>query len=134
MDRNLLILIGAAGATLATSTAWMLFRKKPDARERERRRVSALRDAGRITGGEVEQVDGSVVTYRYEVASVGYVASQDLELISSIDPSKLEKLSGHISVKYERANPSNSMVHAEGWSGLGLREQKSEYSQVTAGG
>lgn len=127
MDSNLLILIGTAGVALATSAGWMLFRKGPDVRERERRRLHVLEDHGRLAGGEIEQVTGSVVTYSYEVASVGYVASQDLSLFSSPDPASLERLSGPISVKYDRAHPSNSMVHAERWSGIGLREPKREH-------
>ncbi|MCZ2155967.1 MAG: hypothetical protein LC114_19050 [Bryobacterales bacterium] len=113
-----LILIGAAGAALALSTAYLLFRRKPDDAERERRRLRTLSVAGRITGGEIGEVRDHTVYYSYEVAGVGYDAAQDLSAFPSLSAAKLALLSGPVTIRYSRTNPGNSMVFCDSWSGL----------------
>lgn len=113
-----LILIGAAGAILALSAAYFLFRRGPDDAERERRRLRALSIAGRITGGEIGEVRGHLVYYSYEVAGVGYDAAQDLSAFPSLSGSMLATLSGPVTIRYNRTNPGNSMVYCDSWSGL----------------
>lgn len=113
-----LILIGLAGALLAGTTAYFLFRRGPDAVERERRRRLALLATGRITGGEIDDVRGHVVCYSYEVGGVGYGAAQDLASFPEIGDSELATMSGSVNVRYDRSHPGNSIVHSESWSGL----------------
>lgn len=118
METPWLILIGAAGAALAGTTAYLLFRRGPDAAEIERRRLVALLATGRITAGQVDDVRGGVVYYSYEVAGVGYGAAQDLNAFPVALDAGFPALSGAVSVRFDRANPGNSMVHCESWSGL----------------
>lgn len=118
MGTSWLILLGVAGAVLAGSTAYFLFRRAPDAAELERRRLRSLVATGRITAGEIDDVRGQVVCYSYEVGGVGYAAAQDLSGFPEATGAALAAMSGSVSVRFDRANPGNSMVHGETWSGL----------------
>ena len=118
MHNTWLILIGAAGTLLACFAAYFLFRKRPDAAERERLRRLALVASGRITGGELTDARGRLLYYSYEVAGVGYDAAQDMSAFPDIAEATLVTLSGPVSIRYDRASPGNSIVHCETWSGL----------------
>jgi hypothetical protein len=120
VDKTSLILLGAAGAALAGTSAVLLFRKGPDAAEKERFRLNALQEQGRLALGHVVDVRGQTVFYGYEVSGVGYTAAQDLAQFFDADDPVLLALAGPVNIKFDRANPSNSMIHAEQWSGLGL--------------
>jgi hypothetical protein len=124
------------------------FRKPEDPEDEERRRRSQLNQVGRIVEGlvvEVVESQGPVapasspamfsrrkdaasefggnglrrlVRYSYSIAGVTYETAQDvtgleerlcLERIASGQPA---------SVKYDPANPSNSILVADDWSGL----------------
>lgn len=113
-----------AGLALGT---WVRSRRKtPDQLEQERRlRISEI---GRITDGTVTDVNeltpkpGSpemqLLIYQYDVAGVSYEASQDVtSLRHRIDLHSCR--SGLMtSIKYDPANPGNSIVIAENWNGL----------------
>jgi hypothetical protein len=125
-----------------------LFRKPEDPEDEERRRRSQLNQVGRIVEGlvvELVESQGSaapppdpamfsrrkvaapqpggnglrrLVRYSYSIAGVTYETAQDvtgleerlcLERIASGQPA---------SVKYDPANPSNSILVADDWSGL----------------
>ena len=125
-----------------------LFQKPPDPEDEERRRRSQLNQVGRIVEGlvvELVESQGSaapapdaakfprrqaaaaqpggnglrrLVRYSYSIAGVTYETAQDvtgleerlcLERIASGQPA---------SVKYDPANPSNSILVADDWSGL----------------
>ena len=73
--------------------------------------------------GNVDEVRGRLVFYSYEVSSVSYNVAQDLSYFPEPPDEQLQLLSGQITVKYDRANPPNSMVHSSAWSGLGLAVQ-----------
>jgi hypothetical protein len=120
VETSWLISIGAAGAALAGTTAYLLFRRGPDAAELERRRLRSLLATGRITAGEINDVRGGVLYYSYEVAGVGYGAAQDLSAFPVVSHPAFSALSGSVSIRFDRANPGNSMVHCESWSGLPL--------------
>ena len=120
MDKTSLILLGAAGAALAGTSAVLLFRRGPDAAEQERLRLKALHEQGRLVLGHVVDTRENTVFYSYEVSGVGYTAAQDLGQFSGLDAEELLRIAGPLNIKYDRANPSNSMVYCDQWSGLGL--------------
>lgn len=118
MDTTALVLIGAAGAALAGGSAMLLLRKQPDATARERHRLQALYEHGRLAVGVLDEVRGRLVFYSYEVAGVSYSAAQDLSIFPELSEDDLRTLSGPLNIKFERSNPPNSMVHSTHWSGL----------------
>lgn len=113
---------------------WMLRRRKtPDDRERERR--AYLNEKGRITDGTIYDVqeiseEGAAVQlliFSYDVAGVSYEASQDVTHLRQFLDLHSCRLGLPASVKYDPHNPGNSIVIAEGWSGL--RENLPVYSR-----
>ena len=117
-----------AGGALAVSGAWYLVRrgrKTPDQLERERRIwISAT---GRITDGTVTDVGemprngrgpAQLLFYKYDVGGVCYEASQDVTYLRQFLDLHSCRLGLHTSLKYDPHNPSNSIVIAEGWSGV----------------
>lgn len=116
---------GAVAATVATTLWRRRHRRTPDDHERERR--ARISTTGRITDGTVTNVheiihdDGrstQLLLYRYEIAGVQYEASQDVtRLRQHIDVHSC-RLGLPASIKYDPHNPGNSVVIAEGWSGL----------------
>lgn len=120
-----LLVMGALGATLAISAWARRHRKTPEQRERERRlRIS---EQGRITDGTVIDVsemklNGSgelqLLIYQYDVAGVSYEASQDVTHLRHMVDLHTCRVGLPASIKYDPANPGNSIVVAETWSGL----------------
>jgi hypothetical protein len=124
-------LTGVAAAALllllAAGVAWWRRgrRKTPEQLERERRlRLHAM---GRIIDGTVLDVheerglDGraqQLLIYRYDVAGVSYEASQDITHLRHLLDLHSCRLGLPTSVKYDAQNPGNSIVLAEGWTGL----------------
>jgi hypothetical protein len=99
--------------------------KSADAIERERRDL--LGEIGRITDGTVIDVQELVenpqrpatfLIYQYAVAGVSYEASQDVTYLRQWINLQSCRLSVPASVRYDPANPGNSMVISERWSGL----------------
>ncbi|MCI0347895.1 MAG: hypothetical protein L0Z53_00580 [Acidobacteriales bacterium] len=123
---------GVACASLVAGYLLSLRRKSPEQRERERReRINAI---GRITDGivldfhEVPAKGGQsspvqLLVFNYDVAGVTYEASQDISHLRDYVDLQNGKLGLHASIKYDPQNPGNSIVIAEGWSGLRLSEQ-----------
>lgn len=135
-------------AAIAVALLRQFFRKPEDPEDEERRRRSQLNQVGRIVEGlvvELVETQGAplpqavpgkfprrngppaqpvgnglrrLVRYSYSIAGVTYETAQDvtgleerlcLERIASGQPA---------SVKYDPANPSNSILVADDWSGL----------------
>lgn len=126
MDKTSLVLIGVAGVATAVTCAFLLFRRGPDAAARELRRLQLLQESGRLTLGHLDEVRGSLVFYSYEVGGVVYTAAQDLTYFTALAGQDLRMLCGPVNIKYDRANPPNSMVHGASWSGLGLTAQPTQ--------
>jgi hypothetical protein len=116
----LLLLLGAGVAY------WLRRRRKtPEQLERERRqRLNAM---GRITDGtvlDVHEAPGErgatqqLLVYRYDVAGVSYEASQDVTHLRHLVDLHSCRIGLPASVKYDAQNPGNSIVIAEGWTGL----------------
>lgn len=120
-----LIAIAAVGLTLAAG-AWARSRRKtPEQRERERR--SRISETGRITDGTVIDVshlnvngpgEMQLLIYQYDVAGVSYEASQDITHMRHMVDLHSCRIGLPASIKYDPANPSNSIVIAENWTGI----------------
>ncbi len=120
-----LIAIAAVGLALAAG-AWARSRRKtPEQRERERR--SRISDTGRITDGTVIDVshlnangpgEMQLLIYQYDVAGVSYEASQDITHMRHMVDLHSCRIGLPASIKYDPANPSNSIVIAENWTGI----------------
>jgi hypothetical protein len=96
--------------------AWRRSRITPE--ERERRRRASLVSRGKITDATLVEIQDSVLVYTYLVRGVEYTASQDVGSLIAHMPSAMGLGVASISVRYNSANPANSIVLAEGWSGL----------------
>ncbi len=120
---------GAAGlALLGVGLLSMGRRKTPEERERERRQ--RISQNGRITDGNVVDVQESelqgggksqVLIYQYDVSGVTYEASQDITYLRHQVDLYSCRLGLPTSVKYDPQNPGDSIVVAEGWTGLRSR-------------
>ncbi len=122
------IFAGVAVAVLAAAgAAWLLLRKRPAPEEIERSRRQFLVQSGRIVDGmllDVYNVDGSdgrsltMLLFNYRIGGVDYECSQDITaMLGQVDVSKV-RAGFPCSVRYQPGNPQNSIVVAEGWTGL----------------
>jgi hypothetical protein len=109
----------------------VLSKLRPDPRERERRRRLAVHANGRSGNGMITEVEENIVFYSYTVGGVGYAASQDLSQLHELLPEELGRLVGPVLLKYAPANPANSIVLCEEWSGL--RETRVSVGHPKAG-
>lgn len=118
------------------ATAALLYlyqRVLPTADELERRRRQHIANIGRIAEGQVLEFSDAetpgaaaspngaprqLVIYSYTISGVTYQAAQDVTTLPHL--LKLEKCLAGVpaSIKYDPANPSNSVIVAEEWSGL----------------
>jgi hypothetical protein len=116
------------GALAVVAAAYALSRrKKKTAEDVERQRRKWLNEIGRITDGTVIDVQeigpevhrpATMLIYQYDVAGVSYEASQDVTYLRQWINLHSCRLGLPTSVKYDPHNPGNSMVIAEGWTGL----------------
>jgi hypothetical protein len=97
---------------------WLAGRVKSDPVERERRRRLKVGREGRLVDGSILDVIDASVLYSYAVAGVEYQAAQDLSAIRSLMAEPMESLIGPVTIKYLPANPSNSVILTEEWSGF----------------
>jgi hypothetical protein len=121
----------AAGVALIASVAagavWWVRRKRPAPDEVERARRTLLANSGRLVDGmlldvcEMETADGRKLTlleYSYRIGGADYECSQDITtMLNVIDPVGV-RAGFPCSVRYQQSSPQNSIVVAEGWSGL----------------
>jgi hypothetical protein len=140
------LLLALAAATLAAGGVLVWWRRRPrDPEEIERRRRSYLNQVGRIVEGRILEIIEAppppaarkrrgarpaaktgargngvrkLVAYSYSISGVSYETAQDvtgLEERACLD----RVVAGQpASVKYDPANPSNSILIADDWSGL----------------
>jgi len=85
--------------------------------ERERRRRAWLAATGKMGDATLVDVRDAHLFYSYYVRGVEYTASQDISALAEKVP-PAQRVTGAVSVKYDARNPANSIVVAEGWSGL----------------
>jgi hypothetical protein len=119
-------------ATTAASVAavgglvlWWVLTHRKTAEERERLRREHLVLHGRIIDGSVldwsEQPNSSdlgTLMYRYSIGGVSYECAQDLAFLKGTALIDATCLGRPASVRYDPKNPANSIIMAEGWSGL----------------
>lgn len=138
----------AGGAVLAvTSALYWLRRHPPDPDEIERKRRSHVNQVGRIVEGQVVEIfetplpqaqtgtpwlfrrrtpsiapaangGRKLVCYSYSISGVTYQTAQDVTGLE--ERACLDRLvvGQPASVKYDPANPTNSILVADDWSGL----------------
>ena len=124
-------LTGVAAAALllllATGVSWWLRRRRKTPEQLERERRQRLNAMGRIIDGTVLDVHEErgaggrvqqLLIYRYDVAGVSYEASQDVTYLRHLLDLHSCRIGLPASVKYDAQNPGNSIVIAEGWTGL----------------
>jgi hypothetical protein len=130
--------IGSGALTLAGLTAlslWLVLRKRPTADELEQARRMFLVQSGRLvdamlldiynveTAGAKRKDPKRTLTmllYHYRIGGVDYECSQDItQLGGVIDPAQV-RAGFPCTVRYQPGNPQNSIVVAEGWTGLRL--------------
>ncbi len=127
MDPIFIYPLTGVGILAAAVGIWLWVRsrrKTPEQIERERRQ--RLHTIGRITDGtvidahEVATDTGSVqlLVYQYSVGGVDYEASQDVTMFRNTLDLSAFRVGYPASVKFDMQNPGNSIVIAEGWSGL----------------
>ena len=124
------IFLGVVAAGLAVYGLTRRKKKSADDIEQERRQL--LGRVGRITDGNVLDVQESytevgdgkeplfheLLIYQYEIAGVEYHCSQDVTRLRQWIDLHSCRLGLLTSVKYDPLNPGNSMVISEQWNGL----------------
>ncbi len=117
----------AVFAVLAAFAAWLIFRKRPSAEELEYERRQFLVQSGRIVDGmlldiyDITAEDGRTLTmllFDYLIAGVDYECSQDITAMRGVVDATQVRAGFPCSVRYQPGNPQNSIVVAEGWTGL----------------
>jgi hypothetical protein len=111
-------LLAVLVAAAVTGGLILAFRKRKDPQERERLRRLAVNERGRLADGYIIEATGSTVFYSYSVRGVGYTASQDVSTLSELISGETERLIGPVTLKYLAANPANSIIVCENWTGL----------------
>lgn len=123
---GLYVVIAAGGLLLLAGVAVLLRRGRKTPEERERRRRDVLNAGGRIADGTITDVQemrvgeraAQLLIYQYDVSGVTYHCSQDVTRLRHHIDLHSCRLGLRASVKYDPQNPGNSIVVAEGWSGL----------------
>ncbi len=117
----------SASAVLTAIAAWLVFRRRPSAEELERARRLFLVQSGRIVDGmlldiyDIAAEDGRTLTmllFNYRIAGVDYECSQDISSLRNVVDTVRVRAGFPCSVRYQPGNPQNSIVVAEGWTGL----------------
>ncbi|MGB6191515.1 MAG: hypothetical protein WBF42_03540 [Terracidiphilus sp.] len=134
----------AAGvALIAAATAgalWWARRKRPAPDEIEHARRTFLASSGRLVDGmlldvcELEAEGGklTLLEYSYRIGGADYECSQDITtMLHVIDPAGV-RAGFPCSVRYQQSSPQNSIVVAEGWSGL--RERMPDLPHIRRAG
>jgi hypothetical protein len=136
-------MIGAAAAAAVAMIVYAFFRPAEDPEESERRRRLHLNQIGRIAEGQIVELvvhppeerrepkklfggprplpdnrPRHLVSYSYSISGVTYHTAQDITGLEG--QIRFERLvAGQpASVKYDAANPSDSILVADDWSGL----------------
>lgn len=129
-DPHLLGTLAVAIVCLGGVIAYLMTRRQPSEEEIERERRAELVESGRIIDGTVidtseldPQQSGrpaglKLILYQYEIAGVVYECSQDVSALIEIVDIHDCRIGFPCSVRYNVHKPENSIVIAEGWSGL----------------
>ena len=142
-DWKLLLTMGGAAAAALAMIAYAFFRPAEDPEETERKRRLHLNQIGRIAEGQVVELAAhapeprahskgifsrsralqnlnprQLVSYSYNISGVTYHTAQDITGLES--QVRFDKLAAGqpASIKYDPANPTDSILVADDWSGL----------------
>jgi hypothetical protein len=122
--------LAVAGIVAGCAAVYALMSKSPSPDEVERDRRMALVRSGRIIDATVLDISDlspeesgrplglQLILYQYDVSGVIYECSQDVTLLKNIVDIYAIRLSFPASVRYDPHSPGNSIIVAEGWSGL----------------
>ena len=122
--------LAVAGLCLGAIAAYALLRRRPSPDEQERERRDVLVRQGRIIDATVIDISDlnaeesgrpngmQLILYKYEAAGVVYECSQDVTMLRHLVNIYDCRLGFPASVRYDPHNPGNSLIVAEGWSGL----------------
>ncbi len=129
-DPQVLGTLAATGILLAGIAYYLSTRKRPTEEEIELERRQELVRTGRIIDGTVIDISDlspeesgrpnglQLILYKYEIAGVIYECSQDVTTLrDSVDIYDC-RLGFPASIRYNVHKPENSIIVAEGWSGL----------------
>lgn len=113
--------IVTAGLSIAGIATAILIRRRPSAEALEERRRERLAALGRIVDGNLIDAEPSdaaprFIVYTYRIAGVQYQCSQDVSKLGGLVQDL--RLDYPVQVRYNRANPADSIVVAESWNGL----------------
>jgi len=119
---------GLASAVVVGGAAlWLLLRKRPTPEELEQARRLQLVRYGRLVDGmllDLIEMNAepdrplSLLLFSYRIGGVDYECSQDITAMQeTIDPAQV-RVGLPCTVRYQPGNPQNSIVVAEGWTGL----------------
>jgi len=109
--------IGVAAGLVIVAAAMVLGRRpSPAARERKRRLTV---NAKAEWGATVVDFRGDELFYSYTVRGAQYTAAQDISDVRDRLPSDAAGILGAATVKYDPANPANSILVSEEWSACG---------------
>ena len=116
------VLLGAMAVLVGLVLVW---RRRNDPAEKERRRRLRVSRLGRTTSGVVmdiaDDAASRLIHYTYKIGAVEYNACQDVTTLEERvgrDPSCIV---GPAQVKYQKSNPYDSIVVCEDWTGLRAR-------------
>ena len=127
MDFLRIYTIALGVAAVALAAVGLSRRKKRTSRDVELERRQFLDRIGRITDGNVLDVQeapasgdrvSQLIIFQYEIAGVEYQCSQDVTYLRQWINLHSCRLGLPTSVKYDPQNPGNSMVISERWIGL----------------
>jgi hypothetical protein len=120
-------LVGSGAAVVALAVGIILGRNRKTPEDRERERRQRLNTGGRITIGNILDVqeitnnaDGplQMLIYHYDVAGVSYEASQDVTHLRQYIDLHACRMGLPTSIRYDPKNPGDSIVVSEHWSGI----------------
>jgi hypothetical protein len=111
-------LVCAVAVGLAMLVVWAFARRRTTPEKREYSRRRELQNTGRLGDALLSEVQDDTLYYTYKVRGVQYAASQDVSSLRDLLPEDPARLVGMVGMKYSLANPANSMLICEEWSGL----------------
>src|ERR1700732_3694382 len=117
------VLLSLVSAILLVLVGWFLMNYRTSPGERERKRRMTLNLSGRITDGDVLELEQDLLIYSYEVAGVVYSTTQDISELRGHLPRDPQLVIGPATVKYLTRDPGNSIVVCEDWPGLPSRRR-----------